>query len=162
MPADFVTLVRRDHLDLSRELTRLLDPGASVGELRTALDGVRLGLTAHAEAEDIVLTQMASCPALAVLIAQAREAHHTQETALGALVLSIPHTNTWRERAQYLRDLVETHARVEEDGLFVALREHTERDCYLRLAGAFATERMRQLSMLQPSAPLFVPELASL
>src|SRR5436190_1950557 len=105
MPADFLTLLRRDHIDLQEELTQLLDPGASVAELRTALDGVRLGLIAHAEAEDIVL---------------------------GAyeLVPELP-----------------------------ALRAHVPADYFTRLAGKFATERLRQLAMLQPSAPMFMPEL---
>jgi len=50
MPTDLLTLLQRDHVDLQKELTLLLDPTASTAELRGSLDGVRLGLTAHAEA----------------------------------------------------------------------------------------------------------------
>jgi len=55
MATDFLALVQRDHVDLQKELTLLLDPIATPAQLRGSLDGVRLGLTAHAEAEDIVL-----------------------------------------------------------------------------------------------------------
>ena len=36
-----------------------------------------------------------------------------------------------------------------------ALRVHAAD--YSQLAGAFATERLRQLAMMQPSAPVFAP-----
>lgn len=45
---DFLTLLRRDHHDLEIGLDELLS-ASSVHQIRTALDGVRLGLTAHAE-----------------------------------------------------------------------------------------------------------------
>ncbi|HEY4182134.1 MAG TPA: hemerythrin domain-containing protein [Kofleriaceae bacterium] len=156
MPSDFLTLVHRDHADLQLELTQLLDPDASVHDLRTALDGVRLGLTAHAEAEDIVLGRFAEIPALASLISQCRAAHLAQEAALSALVSSRPQTPQWRDRAALLRDLVTKHAQQEEEHLFPALREHAP-ELYAALAGRFATERLRQLAMLQPSAPIVIP-----
>ena len=156
MPSDFLTLVHRDHADLQLELTHLLDPEATVHELRTALDGVRLGLTAHAEAEDIVLGRFAEIPALAPLIAQCRAAHLAQEAALSALVSARPQTPHWCDRAAILRDLVSRHARQEEEHLFPALQAHAPQ-LYAELAGRFATERLRQLAMLQPSAPLVMP-----
>src|SRR5690349_1967141 len=79
MPTDLLTLLRRDHSDLQQELTALLDPTATVAMLRSSLDGVRLGLTAHAEAEDIVLGRFEVVPALQVVVAQARAAHLAQE-----------------------------------------------------------------------------------
>src|SRR4051812_15866055 len=54
MAIDLLALLRRDHEDLERGLTALLDPNLPIPHLRTVLDGVRLGLAAHAEAEDIV------------------------------------------------------------------------------------------------------------
>ena len=161
MPTDFLTLLRRDHHDLQDELTQLLDPMATVAELRMALDGVRLGLTAHAEAEDIVLGAFERNPALEILIAQARAAHRAQEGALSALVSARPQTESWRQCAHHLRELVECHAAQEERHLLPALRAHVPSDHYGKLAGAFATERLRQLAMLQPSAPLFIPQLAT-
>lgn len=157
MPTDFLTLLRRDHSDLQKELTQLLDPTATIAQLRSSLDGVRLGLTAHAEAEDIVLAKFELIPALQVMLAQARAAHLAQEGALSALVTSRPGTTAWRECAHHLRELVHCHAKQEEETLLPALVEHAGADSIAGLAGAFATERLRQLAMLQPSAPVFSP-----
>lgn len=157
MPTDFLTLLRRDHADLQKELTSLLDPIATVAQLRSALDGVRLGLTAHAEAEDIVLARFELVPALELVVAQARAAHLAQERALAALVTTRPGTTAWRDRAQHLRELVHHHDKQEELQLDCALRSYARPDEYAGLAGAFATERLRQLAMMQPSAPVFAP-----
>jgi hypothetical protein len=159
MPTDFLTLLQRDHIDLQKELTQLLDPTSTVSELKGSLDGVRLGLTAHAEAEDIVLTRFETIAALAVLVAQARAAHLSQEGALSALVSTRPATAAWRDRARHLRELVRYHAVHEEQLLLPALRVHAPRGMYDALAGAFATERLRQLSMLQPSAPMCIADV---
>jgi hypothetical protein len=159
MPTDFLTLLQRDHIDLQGELTRLLDPEATVSQLRSSLDGVRLGLTAHAEAEDIVLGRFDGIVALGLLVAQARAAHLAQEGALSALVSARPGTTAWRERAHRLRELVQYHAAQEQESLLPALRLHAPPHVYASLAGAFATERLRQLAMLQPSAPVFITDL---
>jgi hypothetical protein len=160
MPTDFLTLIQRDHVDLQKELTQLLEPNATALELRGALDGVRLGLMAHAEAEDIVLGRFETVAALEALVAQARAAHRAQETTLSTLVSARPGTGAWRERAFHLRMLVRYHAAQEEQGLLPALRRHVPH-AYEELAGAFATERLRQLAMLQPSAPISFAELAA-
>jgi hypothetical protein len=159
MPTDFLTLLRRDHGDLQQELTQLLDPIATVSQLRSALDGVRLGLTAHAEAEDIVLARFEAIAALEGLVRLARGAHLAQEGALSALVTARPGSLAWRDRAYHLRELVQSHAEQEEQHLLPALRAYSPR-MYETLAGAFATERLRQLAMLQPSAPLSLADLA--
>jgi len=160
MPTDFLTLLQRDHVDLQNELTQLLEPTATVAQLRSALDGLRLGLTAHAEAENIVLGRFEGIGALDVLVAQARAAHLAQEGALSALVSARPGTPVWRDRAHHLRELLLFHAAQEEAYLVPALRRHAPRELYEGLAGAFATERMRQLAMLQPSAPLCISDVA--
>ena len=162
MPTDFLSLLQRDHRDLQVELTRLLDPTATVSQLRSSLDGVRLGLGAHAEAEDIVLGRFSGMVALEGLVAQGRAAHLSQEGALSALVSARPGSAAWRERAHRLRELVQRHAVQEEQSLVPALRLHAPREIYESLAGAFATERLRQLAMLQPSAPVYITELARL
>jgi hemerythrin HHE cation binding domain-containing protein len=159
MPTDFLSLVQRDHVDLQSEITRLLDADATVSQLRSSLDGVRLGLTAHAEAEDIVLGRFAGMTALEMLVAQARAAHRSQESALSALVSARLGTTAWRERAHRLRELVQYHAVQEAQELLPALRLHAPRALYDSLAGAFATERLRQLAMLQPSAPIYITDL---
>lgn len=160
MPTDFGTLVQRDHVDLQKELAQLLDPVATIMQLVDSLDGVRLGLTAHAEAEDIVLGRLDAITAVAPLVARARAAHLAQEGALSALVSARPGSSVWRDRAMHLRDLVRHHAAQEENELLPALRCHAPSELYAKLAGAFATERLRQLSMLQPSAPLCVGDFA--
>ncbi len=159
MPPELVTLLRRDHVDLQSELTRLLDPTMSLAELRSALDGVRLGLTAHAEAEDIVLGPLERVPGLARLVSESRAAHMAQESALATLVTMRLGTTNWRDRAQHLRDLVRFHAEREELELIPGLADHPD---YPRLAGAFATERLRQLAMLQPSVPVYMAQLAAM
>lgn len=156
MPTDFLTLLRRDHTDLQKELTQLLDPTATIAQLRSSLDGVRLGLAAHSEAQDIVLSPFEIVPELQVVVAQARAAHRAQEGALTALVTSRPGTPAWRERAHHLRELVQLHAQQESECLRAALRYYACEADVAGLAGAFATERLRQLSMLQPSAPVFL------
>ncbi len=159
---DFLTLVTRDHHDLECAIDEML--GAStLAELRTALDGVRLGLTAHAEAVDIVLFQAIrhepERDVLERLIGTSRTAHLAQEGALAALVCTVPGTAHWRDRAFELRELVRDHASFEEVHVIPAIRELAP-DAYERLAGKFATERLRQLAMLQPSAPIYMLELA--
>ena len=159
MPTDFGTLVQRDHVDLQKELSDLLDPAATPSQLGESLDGVRLGLTAHAEAADIVFGRFDAIAALAPVLAISRAAHLAQEGALAALVSARPGTQVWRDRALHLRELVRRHAVQEEVELLPALRGHAPRRLYEGLAGAFATERLRQLAMLQPSAPLCIPDL---
>jgi hypothetical protein len=158
MPPELMTLLRRDHADLQMELTLLLDPIVSLRELQTALDGVRLGLTAHAEAEDIVLGPLERIPGLDRLVAESRAAHLAQESALATLVTMRLGTPAWRDRAHHLRDLVRHHAQHEEAELIPALALHP---AYSHLAAAFATERLRQLAMLQPSVPVFIADLAA-
>jgi hypothetical protein len=165
MSMDFLTLLQRDHHDLELGLEDLVSPWATVAQLRQTLDGVRLGLTAHAEAEDIVLYHViSSCKGgdiVEALVSQARDAHREQEGALAALCCASPNTSIWRDRAGYLLRLVHTHARYEEDHVLPAIRERAPHHVYDALAGAFATERLRQLAMLQPSAPFNMAELAA-
>ncbi len=163
MPTDFLTLLHRDHHDLECGLDELL-AAATVEDLRSALDGVRLGLVAHAEAEDIVLYQALArtdaSRALAALVEDAHVSHTAQGRALTSLVCATPRTASWFDAAHRLRDLVHDHAEQEENRLLPAIREVMPR-VYQALAGEFATERLRQLAMLQPSAPIYVPELAA-
>jgi hypothetical protein len=153
---DFLQLVRRDHEDLENGLRELVKPSISAREIRTALDGVRLCLTAHAEAEDIVLyatlAQYTPPAFVQQLVAEARRAHLEQESALAGLVCAMPETTTWRARAQQLLDLVRRHSAQEEQTVIPALRDHVPIAAYTAIAGKFATERLRQLALLQPSA----------
>jgi len=148
MPPDLSTLLHRDHADLDLELTRLLDPTTDLAELRIALDGVRLGLTAHVEAQDIVLARFEDEPVLAPSIAEAREAHAAQLARLTSLVAIPLGTRAWRAHVDHLRAIVRVHDSRERERAIPPLRA---RSGYGELAGRFATERLRQLAMLQPS-----------
>lgn len=163
MPTDFLTLLHRDHHDLELGLDDLL-AADSVAEIRSTLDGVRLGLTAHAEAEDIVLYhalgRSVADRMVEALVEDAHSAHVAQERVLASLVTSTPRSAVWRDSARYLRDLVHDHADHEEHRILPALRELMPK-VYAALAGEFATERLRQLAMLQPSGVISMAELAA-
>lgn len=163
MPTDFLTLLHRDHHEIELALDALL-AAQSVVDIRTALDGVRLGLTAHAEAEDIVLyqalTRSNAHRVLEALVQENAVEHRAQERALASLVTSQPHSPAWRASIQRLRDLVRDHAEQEENRILPAFRELMPK-VYEALAGEFATERMRQLAMQQPSAPIYVSQLVA-
>jgi hypothetical protein len=158
MTTDLLGLLGRDHRDIARGLAELASPATTIGQIRNTLDGVRLGLVAHAEAEDIVihhaLMRFAPEPALVTLIATGQVAHRAQESALSSLVSQRPETQTWRDKARLLLDLVVRHATHEEEVILPALRAAAPGDVWARLAGEFATERLVQLGMLQPSAPI--------
>ena len=139
-------------------LTQLLDPDSTIAELRDTLDGVRLGLTAHAEAEDILLGRFARNPELTAQISRSIASHLAQENALATLVTMPLGTEAWRDRVHHLRELVRFHAADEDRVLGPTLRLHPE---YGYLAGAFATERLCQLAMLQPSVPVLTSMFAS-
>ena len=89
MATDILSLLRRDHQDLDHDLAALLDATASIGQIRIALDGVRLGLTAHAEAEDIVFhASLAHCRAaraLELVVDEASQAHQARDRVIGPL-----------------------------------------------------------------------------
>ena len=161
----FLQLVRRDHDDLETGLRELIRPRLPTSDLCDALDGVRLALSAHAEAEDIVLYAALvdyTPPAFVQqLVAEARRAHLAQESAFAGLVRTVPETATWRGRAQRLLDLIRRHAVQEEREVIPALRDHLPIAGFARLAGAFATERLRQLAALQPSGVYALDDVAA-
>jgi hypothetical protein len=163
MTTDFLTLLHRDHDDLDRAFDELL-AAESMDDIRTTLDGVRLGLTAHVEAEDIVLfqalTRSASDRTLEALVHDAHEAHRAQERALANLISAPPRSDEWFQSARRLRDLVRDHAELAESRILPAIRELMPK-VYEALAGEFATERLRQLAQLQPSGPISIAELVS-
>ena len=160
MPTDLLTLLHRDHHELELGLEELL-AAESPADVRSALDGVRLGLTAHVEAEDIVLyqalTRANSDRVIDALVQDAHDAHRAQERALASLVCAKPGTPEWRESVMRLRDLVRDHADREESRILPALRELMPK-VYEALAGEFATERLRQIAQQQPSGPIIMPE----
>jgi hypothetical protein len=159
MVPSFLQLLRRDHDELEHGLRALVRPRTN--ELRDAIDGVRLGLLAHVEAEDVVVDVAVAGgdhPRLARAVAARRADHRDQERALGALLRSSPGSSLWRDRALHLIALVRQHRATSEMALGAALEVEVDAERVGRLAGAYATERMRQIGMLMPSAPIAVPE----
>nr|HEX4314359.1 hypothetical protein [Kofleriaceae bacterium] len=159
MAPSFLQLLRRDHDDVEAGLRALVRPRTC--DLRNVIDGVRLGMLAHAEAEDIVLDIMLGAThseALHHAMAEARMEHREQERALGALMRTVPGTSLWRDRALHLLALVRHHKLTQEPTLRTALERDAPAEVVARLAGAFATERLRQLAMFAPSAPIAVPD----
>lgn len=159
---DLLTLLKRDHHDLEAGLGELL-VAATASQIRSALDGVRLGLAAHAEAEDIVMygavMRASARRILERLASHLQAAHAGQQRALGDVICAVPGSAVWRDRVRRLRDMVHEHAAYEERTAVPVIRE-LEPDIYESLAGQFATERLRQFSMMQPSAQFFVPDQA--
>jgi len=157
MPPDLLTLLRRDHVDLDRALVDLARPRLHRRELSDCLDGLRLGLIAHVEAEGMVFERAAAEVApespLHLILARTRAEHLEQERALSALVVSRPGTPHWRQRADQLRALIAEHAR-DEDMQLQVLQAELPPALFAALPGMFATERLVQLSMIQPSAPI--------
>ena len=151
MTIEFLNLIARDHREIVSQLVLMSDPSASISDQQSALEVVTLGLTAHAEAEGVVLASFADIPGLQCLIAQVQAEHLAQERALSRLVCAPLGTPCAYDRAADLRDMIEHHARKEEAYLPAAFAMHAPREAYARLAAAFATERLRQLGMLHPS-----------
>ena len=156
MGTDFAALLRGDHGELGRALRAILAPSSTEAECRSALDGLRLGFAAHAEGESTVLREAldrSQAPStLYFLVAQTFAAHLAQETALAALADARPGTTAWHDRGVYLRELVRHHAEHEEACVLPALRDHLPRGEFAALAGAYATERLRALTHLQPAS----------
>ena len=137
----------------------LVSPDLSVRQRRHILDGVRLGMESHGTAEDIVVypafARIPSSSGLKCLIEQARLAHAEMDGMLSS-ILTIPMSAAWLDAVHMLRLRAEAHAAREEHDLLPMLRAALSPDLYRSLAGAFATERLKQLSMMQPSAPIAV------
>ncbi len=151
------TLLRRDHRDLDSALLDLASP-ATPAEVCDAIDGVRLGLIAHDEAEDLVLSAvLASLPEsspLHLVVARTRTDHLQAQRALSALVVTRPGTPTWRRRIELLRALIARHDRREMCELVPQLANELDTPTRALLAGTFATARLRGFATLASSATI--------
>lgn len=158
---ELLRLIRRDHRELEMSLIELVAADLSLDQRRQILDGARLGLEAHSAAEDIVVyPQFDRHRALADLDLQidlARATHEELDRLLACVLMTPIATPDWFELVHMLRIRAEAHAAREENVLIPRLRGALSESEYRALAGAFATERLKQLSMLQPSAPVMMP-----
>ncbi|MDX2091574.1 MAG: hypothetical protein SFX73_27185 [Kofleriaceae bacterium] len=161
MVPEFLDLIHRDHCEIDLELARLVSTSTSPDDLRSSLDTIVLGLTAHAEAEMIALRPLECSGPLQTLISEIDAEHLTQERALSALICAPLGSACSRQRAEDLRELVRHHAAKEERFLPAAVRAHAGPEAYLALAAAYATERLRQFAMLHAPDVLDEPAEAS-
>lgn len=157
MSIELATLLRRDHRDLDRALADLCRPHVDVSdEFCDALDGARLGLLAHHEAQDRVLSAAlhAVSPGspLHEVVNRSNTEHLALERAMSTLILTAPHTTPWRHHVDQLRALLAEHMQREEGELYPALEAALAPEVRRLLAAGYATERLRQLAQLQPAA----------
>jgi hypothetical protein len=150
---DLAALLGREHDQLDAGLRALTDP-TSPESLRDVIDGLRLGLAAHVEAESHVLRtalgRVLTSEHANELVAGVAAAHAEQERLLATLVAMRPWTQAWRDRARELRQVIDHHALDERARLVPALRSVLPSPVYQSLAGWYATERLRLLQMMYP------------
>jgi hypothetical protein len=155
MPSDLCGLVRRDHDDLDRALSAMVDTTTKGDELPTLLDIFQLALAVHAAAEAKVLGALlahsASPAILRLIAAQARDEHAAQQAAAAALASIRPGSDDWFARALELRVHVIDHAARAEMARWT-LHDHFPLDVHRELASQYATERLIVLSRTSPLA----------
>lgn len=149
MRRDVVHLVARDHAELDRIVVAMADPDASPTMCVDLLEALRLGFTAHASAEDVVLRRLQRrMPALGPAASRIVAEHHDQAHAVAALAAMSPAGAAWQARVLELR---------------VTMLEHAWREVYLGeapyddipvvaravLARGYATDRLRGLAVVE-------------
>lgn len=163
MGNDVCALVRRDHDDIDRAFSAMIDPSTSPKELTNLLDILRLALAVHIAAEarvfELLLARAEGPRTLPMIASQSRLEHIAQRAALDALGSIRPGSLAWYEHAIELRMLVLEHA-VRADRLRWTLHDHVSAELQQKLAGHYATERMRVLASTSPLGIAHQRELA--
>lgn len=158
MDFDFCALVKADHDDHERALSAMVDPATPPDELSNLLDTLQLALAIHGTAEAKVLDLLRSSVRhprdLGLAVAEARLEHVAQRSGTHELTRIRPGSLGWYERALVFRVRMDEHARRTEETLR-KLRDYIPVDVQRRLAGEYATERMR---MLATTSPLLVAD----
>jgi hypothetical protein len=153
---DLASLVARDHAQLHVAIAQLVDPGASVEDRRAALESARVGLATHADGEAAILHEVLSHITgprdFAGLIAEVLAAHRTQESILRRMDHRASREE-WVCAAVRFRRSLTAHDEHERNVIMGALRRSLEPDQYERLAGAYASEKMRALGVLSGFVP---------
>lgn len=153
MVVDLCGLVRRDHEDLDRALLAMVEPHKTRETLLGLLNGARLALSAHIEAEtevmQVFMTRSPSRLGMRKHLDEIASQHRAQDAALHAIRNTSPGTTSWYFRVVELRVLVLDHAS-REPYLRAALSEHISDEDNRQLARDYATERLRQLALMYP------------
>jgi hypothetical protein len=147
------TLVRRDHDDIDRAFSVLIDPATPPRELVEMLDVVKLATCVHAAAEarilQLLVARTPSLRVISMIANQTRAEHVTISNALDALASLRPASLAWYEHAIELRAVNLDHA-VRSEQLRWTLRDHVPADLPELLASEYATQRMLVLSTSAP------------
>jgi hypothetical protein len=146
---DLEQLLSRDHAELDRYVRLLISITAFERDWWLALDGARLAFAAHAEATERLLGDLlASTPTLrGSAIDKVLAAHRAQEQALQRLMQCSDPLRAEGDTIE-LRALLLTHDEHHRLLFSPALRRALTVPEYERLAGRYATERVRALSQL--------------
>jgi hypothetical protein len=150
---DVCELVRRDHDDMDRAFSLMVDPSTTPKELSNLLEILRLALAVHTAAEakvlELLVTRMNGPRALGMLVTQTRLEHVAQRAGVDALTRIRPASIAWYEYALELRVLVLDHAG-RADQLRWTLEDHVPRELHRVLGSEYATERLRVLGSTSP------------
>jgi hypothetical protein len=149
---DLGQLLARDHEQLDRAIAFLMEPSTQVVDRRAALDAARVSFAAHADAEAAVLYAALDhvCEGkhdIAALVAEVLASHRVQESILRRMDASA-RTDDWMCATVRLRRTLHVHAGEEQTRLLRSLREQIPACEFQRLAGGYAAEKMRALSLL--------------
>jgi len=155
MGNDVCALVRRDHDDIDRAFSAMIDPATPPKELSNLLEILRLALAVHSAAEakvlDLLIARAEGPRSLPSLVSQSRLEHVAQRAAADALVRLRPASIGWYEHAIELRVLVLEHA-MRADQMRWRVLEHVSPALHGMLGSEYATERLRVLASTSPLA----------
>jgi hypothetical protein len=150
---DVCALVRRDHDDIDRAFSALVDPATGPKELGNLLEIVRLALAVHTAAEarvlELLLARTNGPRALGMLVTQTRLEHVAQRAGVDTLTRIRPASIAWYEYALELRVLVLDHAGRAEQMRWT-LEDHCPHHLHRQLGSEYATERLRVLASTSP------------
>lgn len=154
---DLALLLARDHDQLDQAIAFLMEPGATTDERESALDSARISFAAHADAEASVLygavAHVVAKHDLTGLVAQVLAAHRTQEAILRRMDV-YGRSADWMCATIRLRRSLLMHADAEQEIMMRTLRENVPPLEYQRLAGFYAAEKLRALSLVASLVPV--------
>jgi hypothetical protein len=150
---ELATLLHHDHQDLELALSMIVDAETAIAELPNLLEVLRLALAVHVTAEarvwDRLLATGDPVRPLQAKLALTRIEHTRQQLAADELARLAAGSSEWYEGAIELRAIVLDHAwEIQQPNR--SLRVHLDDTTYARLAGSYATERMRVLATTSP------------
>jgi hypothetical protein len=163
MGNDVCALVRRDHDDIDRAFSAMIDPATPPKELSNLLEILRLALAVHSAAEakvlDLLLARAEGPRSLPSVVSQSRLEHVAQRAAAESLTRLRPGSIGWYEHAIELRVLVLEHATRADQWRWTVL-ENVPVEVQRVLGSEYATERMRVLASTSPLAVAYQREHA--